>query len=230
MALKSNQRSALVITALTIAGIGILRSVFTYGQNYLGGEYISQKVAYDLRNALYDRLQRLSYSFHDRAQTGQLMSRATADVEGVRAFVGFHFVRGFYFMVLLIVIVVLLFLIDWRMALLSLSVLPFICYRTIVISRRLRVLWMKIQQGLGVLGVTLSRKISQVRASCALLRVRILRARNSTIKQRQFTVRKLKRIISLLPIVRSLVSSCYSRWAVFLVWRQTGGRRSNYAG
>jgi ATP-binding cassette subfamily B protein len=61
-----------------------------------------------LRNMFYNRLQRLSYAFHDRSQTGQLMSRATADIEGVRAFVGFALLRGIYFVVLMIVITVLL--------------------------------------------------------------------------------------------------------------------------
>ncbi|MFC1864638.1 ABC transporter ATP-binding protein [Chloroflexota bacterium] len=151
LALSSSQISALVLTAVAIAGAGLLRSVFAYWQSYLG-EFLSQRVAYNLRNSIYDRLQRLSYAFHDCSQTGQLMSRATVDVEGVRMFVGFALLRGIYFLVLLVAITILLFSLDWKLALLSLSVLPFISFRTVVISRKLRVLWMKIQQGIGVLG------------------------------------------------------------------------------
>ena len=87
LALSSSQIRTLIFMALAIAGVGLLRSILTYWQSYLA-EFLSQRVAYDLRNTVYDRLQRLSYAFHDRSQTGQLMSRATADVEGVRMFVG----------------------------------------------------------------------------------------------------------------------------------------------
>src|SRR3972149_9167033 len=64
----------LVIAALAIIGAAVLRGIFAYGQTYMG-EWLSHRVAYDLRNALYDRLQRPSYAYHDKAQTGQLMSR-----------------------------------------------------------------------------------------------------------------------------------------------------------
>ena len=76
----------LVIAALAVVGAAALRGAFTFLQTYLG-EWISQRVAYDLRNRIYDRLQRLSYAYHDRQQTGQLMSRATQDVEAVRWFI-----------------------------------------------------------------------------------------------------------------------------------------------
>ncbi len=83
LALGASQTSALVFITLAIAGAGLLRSVLSYWQSYLA-EFLSQRVAYDLRNMLYNRLQRLSYAFHDRSQTGQLMSQATADVDGGR--------------------------------------------------------------------------------------------------------------------------------------------------
>ena len=158
LALGSSQASALILTAVAIGGAGLLRSIFTYWQSYLS-EFLSQKVAYDLRNAIYDRLQRLSYAFHDRSQTGQLMSRATSDVEGVRMFVGFALLRGVYFVVLLIAISVILFVLNWKLALISLSVVPLISYRTIVISRQLRTVWMKIQQGIGVLGTIVQENL-----------------------------------------------------------------------
>ncbi len=151
LALGSGQKNAVILTALAIAGAGLLRSASSYWQSYLA-EFLGQRVAYDLRNVIYDRLQRLSYAFHDRSQTGQLMSRATVDVEGIHMFVGFALLRGVYFLALLVGIVVLLISLNWQLALLSLSVLPFISFRTVAISQRLRVMWMKIQQGVGELG------------------------------------------------------------------------------
>jgi len=75
-----------------------------------------------LRRQFYDRLQSLSYSFHDNAQTGQLMSRATADIDGVRQFVGFAVIRGVYFLVLMIAVTVLMVSLNWKLALISLAV------------------------------------------------------------------------------------------------------------
>ncbi len=169
LALSSSQQHALVLTAFGVAGVGLLRSVVSYWQSYLS-EFLSQKVAYDLRNRLYDCLQRLSYAFHDRSQTGQLMSRATADVEGVRMFVGFALLRGVYFLILMIAITVVLISLDWKLALVSLSVLPFISFRTVVINQRLRVLWMKIQQGLGVLGTVVQENLAGARVVRAFAR------------------------------------------------------------
>ncbi len=80
----ANDVAVLRRSALLILAIYALRSVFAYFKSYLG-EYLSQHVAYDLRNDLYSRIQSLSFSFHDKSQTGQLMSRVTADVETSRS-------------------------------------------------------------------------------------------------------------------------------------------------
>jgi ATP-binding cassette subfamily B protein len=158
LALGTKQTHTLVLTALAIGAAGILGSVFAYFQSY-NGEYLSQKVAFDLRNKLYNRLQTLSYEFHDRSQTGQLMSRATSDIEGIRGFIGFALLRGVYLLILLIAITVLLFTLNWKLALIGLSVIPFISFLTIVINRTLRLYWMKIQQGLGALGTIVQENL-----------------------------------------------------------------------
>ncbi len=168
-ALSSTQAGVLIFTTIAIAGAGLLRSILSYYQSYLS-ESLSQKVAYNLRNNIYNRLQYLSYAFHDRSQTGQLMSRATADVEGIRMFVGFALLRGLYFVILLIAIAIILFTINWQLALLSLSVLPFISYRTIIVNQKLRVLWMKIQQSIGVLGTIIQENLVGARVVRAFTR------------------------------------------------------------
>jgi len=149
--LSARDVHALIFTALAVFCAGLVRSGLTFWLIYQG-EYLSQKVAYDLRNTLYDRLQRLSFTFHDRSQTGQLMSRATADVEAVRMFVGFALLRGGYFLVLLVAIALVLFFINWKLALLSTTILPFLIFRTVVVNRRLRQIWADIQEGIGALG------------------------------------------------------------------------------
>jgi ATP-binding cassette subfamily B protein len=169
LALGSAETRALVMAALGVAGAGVVRGLLSYAQSYLS-EYLSQRVAYDLRNQLYNRLQGLSYAFHDHSQTGQLMSRATADVEGVRGFVGFAMIRGVYLAIMMVAIVILLFALDWKLALFSLSVIPFISYRTIRINGRLRGLWASIQQGLGVLGTIIQENLVGTRVVRAFAR------------------------------------------------------------
>ena len=169
LALGSGQTQMVILTAAGVAGAGLLRSIFSYWQSYLS-EYLSQKVAYDLRNQMYDHLQRLSYAFHDRSQTGQLMSRATVDIESVRMFVGFAMLRGVYFLVLAVSIAVLLLVLDWKLALISLSVIPFISFRTVYINRKVRSLWMKVQQGLGVLGTIAQENFTGARIVRAFAR------------------------------------------------------------
>ena len=169
LALSSGDRHSLLLIAVAIAGVGLLRSIISYWQSYLS-EYLSQKVAYDIRSMFYNHLQRLSYSFHDRSQTGQLMSRATADVEGVRMFVGFALLRGVYFLVLMIAITVVLLSLNWKLTLISLWVIPLISFRTVVINQKLRVLWAKIQQGLGELGTIVQENLTGVRVVRAFAR------------------------------------------------------------
>ncbi len=157
-ALGSAKASIIVYIALGIAIAGILRGVINYYQSYLA-EALSQHVSFDLRNQLYNHLQKLSYAFHDRSQTGQLMSRATSDVEGVRMFVGFALLRGVYFIVLGVAIIVLLMVINWKLALISIVTIPFISYRTLAIGQRFRSLYTKIQQGVGVMGTYIQESI-----------------------------------------------------------------------
>ncbi|MGE3985200.1 MAG: ABC transporter transmembrane domain-containing protein, partial [Dehalococcoidia bacterium] len=80
------KQSDLILAAVLLIAAAATRAVCTYWQTFLG-EWLGQHVAFDLRNKIYDRLQRLSYAYHDRQQTGQIMSRATQDVEGTRTFI-----------------------------------------------------------------------------------------------------------------------------------------------
>jgi ATP-binding cassette subfamily B protein len=152
-----------------VIGASALRGISAYGNSYLS-ELVSQKTAYDIRNALYDRLQRLSFAYHDKTQTGQLMSRATADVEAIRRFFG----RGLLGLIQMIVLfagtATILVSMSWKLALFSLAFLPPIAVRTVIVSRRLRPIWLKIQQLLGVLGTVLEENLTGVRVVKAFSR------------------------------------------------------------
>ncbi|MBT3363620.1 MAG: ABC transporter ATP-binding protein [Chloroflexi bacterium] len=154
-------RSFLTQMALAVVGASILRGIFAYGQSYLS-EVASQKTAYDIRNALYDRLQRLCFSYHDVNQTGQLMSRATADVEAVRMFVSMGLVGLLQYIAMTAGIVTILVIINWQLALMSMAVLPVIAAVAIFLNKRMRPIWTGIQQMIGKLGIILEENLTGV--------------------------------------------------------------------
>ena len=159
----------LVMYGIGILVLSLLRGLFTFGQNYFS-EFIGQNVAYDLRNRLYDRIQHLSFSFHDTAQTGQLMSRATQDVEGVRFSLSGGMVRMIYIITLFTSISVIMFTINWRLTLVSFACLPFIGYVAIVLVSKLRPLWTRIQQQMASMGTVLQENLSGIRVVKAFSR------------------------------------------------------------
>lgn len=156
------ERSFLILAAVSVIGASALRGVTAYGNSYLS-EAASQKTVYDIRNALYDKLQRLSFAYHDKTQTGQLMSRATADVEAMYTFIGRGLLGLVHIFVLFVSISCILVLMDWKLALLCLVFLPPIGLRVIIVSHRLRPIWLKIQELLGVLGTILEENLTGVR-------------------------------------------------------------------
>ena len=158
----TGERHLLVIAALAIVGAAIFRGFFTFCQTYLG-EWISQRVAYDLRNHIYDRLQRLSYAYHDRQQTGQLMSRATQDVEAVRWFIHMGVLRFAYVIILLVAVLVLMLITNWKLALIVWAFVPFIAWRSTVMALSLRPLWMKVQEGLARMTTVLQEALTGAR-------------------------------------------------------------------
>jgi len=167
--LAQGDTTYLLYSGLLIIAAALLRGVAQYGQTYLG-EYISQVVAYDLRNAIYDHLQRLSYAYHDRQQTGQLMSRATADVEAVRMFVFMGGVRFVFVILLVLVSCYLLLSLNWHLTLVVFALLPVIGYRAVVTSLKLRPYWLAVQEYIASLGTTLQENLSGVRVVKAFVR------------------------------------------------------------
>ena len=127
------------------------------------GETLSQRVSNRLRMLYFDKLQLLSFSFHDRVHTGQLMSRGLSDIEGVRMFVQTGLVQIVRILVVLVAAGVFMAMIDWQLAVLSLSFLPFMAYRSARLRLQLRITWAKIQDALGDLTTTMQENLAGVR-------------------------------------------------------------------
>ncbi|MBI4216486.1 MAG: ABC transporter ATP-binding protein [Chloroflexi bacterium] len=152
----------LVIAASAILGAAGLRSLSTYGQQYLG-QWLAQRVAYDLRNSIYNRLQRLSYAYHDKHQTGELMSRATQDVEAVQQFIQMGILRAAYFVIVMMGALVLMLLSNWRLALVTSPFLIIIAASSGYFSGKLRATWTRVQEGLAQLTTVLQENLSGAR-------------------------------------------------------------------
>ena len=152
----------LMIAAVLIVGAAMARGVFQFWQTYTG-EWVAQRVAYDLRNDIYDHLQRLSFAYHDEAQTGQIMQRATQDVEGIRMFVNLGVIRLVYVIVLLVATLALMLWTDWRLALLSWLFIPPTALIAIHMTSKLRPIWLQVQNLQGELGVRLQENLSGMR-------------------------------------------------------------------
>ena len=149
----------LLVLALIILGLSIMRGIAAYGQQYLG-ESLGQRVAYDIRNIYYERLQRLSFAFHDNQRSGDLMSRATADVEGVRMFIQGGAIRGGYMVLLIIGVSIILIISSWKLALMSLVFVPFIILRTSTIMLQMRRNWMAERTEMGHLNTVLQENLA----------------------------------------------------------------------
>ena len=167
--LAQGQLRPVVLFGVVIIVIALTRGVFNFGENFLR-EALAQRVAYRIRNAIYDHLQRLSFAYHDKQQTGQLMSRTTVDVENIRMFVAFAMIRSTYLIILVGAIAGLLITINWGLALITLGFVPFVIVRGVFIARKLRGIWMIVQQRTGELGVILQESLTGIRVVKAFAR------------------------------------------------------------
>ena len=111
-------------------------------------------------NAFYDHLQRLSFAYHDGEQTGNLMSKATSDVEGIRRFVQAGMVRGAYMFLLLIGISIMLVALNWKLAMLSLIFVPPLLWRGSIVMTQLRRSWRSVQDELGLMTTVLQENLA----------------------------------------------------------------------
>lgn len=122
-AAQSGATNAILFAMLAILAFAIVRAVFSFSQTY-NAERVSQNVAYDFRRDLFAKIQRLSFSYHDKNQTGQLMVRATDDVEKVRLFIGQGLVLALQALVLLVGALLILWFTNHSLTLVVLPILP----------------------------------------------------------------------------------------------------------
>jgi ABC-type multidrug transport system fused ATPase/permease subunit len=124
-AVRPRDRHELWVLIGAIVALGAAKAVFMVGRRFISGRQ-ALGVEYDMRNSLYAKLLRLSWGFYDRHQTGQLMSRATVDLQSVRFFLGYGLIFFFQHVLTIVGVTAIMFWIEWRLALAALAVTPLI--------------------------------------------------------------------------------------------------------
>jgi ATP-binding cassette subfamily B protein len=184
----------LLIAGLAIVAFSVGRGACSYLQTYMG-EVIAQKVAFDIRRDFYERVQRLSFSFHDQIETGQLMSRATVDVDNCRQFLSMGLLRAVYTFGLFIVVAFIMLLANWQFALLTFVSIPLVGLVAVYMSTKTRPLWAEVQQQMGVETSVLQESITGMRVVKAFAQedrqFERFQAANWSVRERSLTANRI---------------------------------------
>ncbi len=124
-AVEGGSQRAIWWIALGIVGAGLVRALLMMGRRLISGRQ-ALGVEFDMRNGLYAKLQRLSFGFYDRHQTGQLMSRATVDLQAVRFFLGYGLIFFFQHITTIVGVTAVMYVANWRLALAATAITPLI--------------------------------------------------------------------------------------------------------
>ena len=165
----SSAPQTLINALILIVIFAALRGVFSFLQAYWA-EKNSQAVAYDIRNELYSKIQNLSFSYHDKNQTGQLMVRATDDVEKVRLFIGQGLLQLVGAIILLTGTVIILFSTNVTLAWTSMPILPIAFALFVFFGIISQPLFAQVQQKLSALNTILQENLAGVKVIKAFTR------------------------------------------------------------
>ena len=161
-AVRAHDQHKLVVLALAIGGAGLVRLVLSVLRRLVAGQ-VSLGVELDLRNRIYGQLQRLELSFFDRQQTGQLMSRATVDLQSVRFFLGYGLIFIAQSLVTILLAAVAMFLLQPTLAAISLAPVPFVVLIANRYGRISRPAMQEAQQRIAELTADAEENVSGVR-------------------------------------------------------------------
>lgn len=155
-------KSALIIIAVLLFIASVGRGLAAMLQNYMG-ESIGQNIGYELRMLYYEKLQRLSFSYHAGVHTGDLITRGIVDVEGVRMFVQTALLRTVFLVVLIGTGMYLMLSEDLVLGLISLSFVPFVAWRATAARLKLRANWYSLQERLSALTKVMDENLGGIR-------------------------------------------------------------------
>ena len=176
-------RAALAHAAALILVTSVFRGLCTMMQNYQG-EAVGQLIAYRLRLDLYAKVQSLSFSYHDRVHTGDLMTRGILDVEGTKLWVSTGIQRSLMLAILVVGGAWLMMSIDILLGCLALGFVPFVAFGASLARLRLRTLWYALQEELAVLTRVMEENLGGIRVVRAFVSQSFEMARFDAISRR----------------------------------------------
>ena len=159
---ENQLRQTLIWTALGLLASAVLRGIFTFGHMYIS-ENVAQRLGYRLRMLYYEKLQRLSFAYHDRVHTGDLLTRGLLDIEGIRAFASRGLLRVVYLAIFVSTGTFLMMRVDWELALISLSFVPIAAWRSIVARLQTSRGWRLYQEEMGRLTKVMDENLKGIR-------------------------------------------------------------------
>jgi ATP-binding cassette subfamily B protein len=151
----------LTTVSLALLGVILLDCIKIYGSYYLT-QHLGQKAVLLLRKEIFQNLQKLNLKFFDRNPIGRLMTRATNDVESLNEMLSSGFVNIASDIFQLFFIVILMFILDWQLTLVTLSILPVIVYVTFVFKRKVRVVYEEVRTQMARLNAFLQEHITGI--------------------------------------------------------------------
>jgi ABC-type multidrug transport system fused ATPase/permease subunit len=170
-AIQEERRADILPLVLALLGAGALRLGLTVGRRLIAGK-VSLAVEFDLRQAFYEHLQELELGFFDSQQTGQLMSRATVDLQSIRFFLGYGLIWVSQSALTLLFAATLMFILNPLLAALALAPVPFLVVTATRYSRRNRPAEQEVQQRIGEVTASAEESISGIRIVKAFARER----------------------------------------------------------
>jgi ABC-type multidrug transport system fused ATPase/permease subunit len=162
LAARNHDRHTLLLVALAIVGAVLVRWLLTYMRRMIAGR-VSLGIEYDLRELIYHHLQRLELGFFDHQQTGQLMSRATVDLQAVRFFLGYGLVFIIQSALTLVLAGTVMLIINPELGLIAMAPTPFVVFISQRYGRRARPAIQEVQQRIAELTANAEENISGVR-------------------------------------------------------------------
>ncbi|HSM56134.1 MAG TPA: ABC transporter ATP-binding protein [Candidatus Sulfomarinibacteraceae bacterium] len=167
--LAAGEPAALFISGGVILLIAVGRGLAGFGQRFYG-LWLSYRFSYDIRNEFYQRMQALPFSFHDRTQTGDIMSRVTNDITETERFVGIGLMDLLAVVLLLAGVVVAMLLEDRSLAMLALLPVPLLIFATVRFGNIVRPRFKEIQEQMGALSSTMQESLTGIRVVKAFAR------------------------------------------------------------
>ncbi|MFC5531817.1 ABC transporter ATP-binding protein [Cohnella yongneupensis] len=152
------------VTGLAFGAVGIIvvKACFQYVHGFSGSR-VGNRLAYRLRNSSYEKLQQLSFTYYDSARTGDLMSRLTADIEGIRNFIGFGLAQLLNTFFLLLFGFAMMFFVDWKLTLMVMVTVPVIGFIAIRFEQNIHPVFRSIRAAVSRLTVSVQENITGVR-------------------------------------------------------------------